>query len=389
MKFLEFIDPDWIAKKTHELVAIRSQTLSEHEISEFYASELESLGLVVERRLVSNGRFNVYAKLEGTQSHKSLIFNGHLDTIPIGGAWPPRITEDKVFGRGAEDMKGGMAALLAMIRSFKLSNIELQGDLWITAVVGHEDAEAEKDGPRALCEDINSGKISGDAILIVEGDSELWTMSTGSAVFQIILHSKLGGTHTSNISMSENPIRFLGKIIDALVKLQEQMDLGEKHRIVGSSKVDLGKIISGDYYNRTPTVSTIEGIIRWLPGTTLIETKNLLHGIIDPIATEGDLDLEIKFMLCREPFEVPADNYALRTAFSAIEKITGAKPEIIGKRIVGDANIFMEETGLSTFYYGPGYITAHSDEEWVSIAELTSLAKVLGCFAIDFLGEAK
>ena len=184
MKFLEFIDSDWIARKTHELVTIKSETLNEQEISQFFASELESLGLVVERRPISNGRFNVYAKLEGIQSHKSLILNGHLDTIPIGGAWPPRITEDKVFGRGSEDMKGGMAALLAMIRSFKLSNTELQGDLWITAVVGHEDAEAEKDGPRALCEDINSGKISGDAILIVEGDSELWTMSTGSAVFR-------------------------------------------------------------------------------------------------------------------------------------------------------------------------------------------------------------
>jgi acetylornithine deacetylase/succinyl-diaminopimelate desuccinylase-like protein len=257
MKFLQFIDSEWIADKTHELVAIKSETLSESEVCEFYACELESLGLVVERRLVSNGRFNVYAKLDGAKKQRSLILNGHLDTIPIGAAWPPRISTDKIFGRGAEDMKGGMAAILAMLRAFRMSETKLQGDLWITAVVGHEDAEAAKDGPLAMCKDINSGNISGDAILIVEGDSELWAMSTGSTVFQIILHSKLGGTHTNNISISQNPINFIGKIIAATVKLQEEMDLGEKHPLVGSPRVDLGKIISGDYYNRTPAISTI------------------------------------------------------------------------------------------------------------------------------------
>ena len=389
MKFLEHIDSDWIASKTHELVAIKSETLSEGEVCEFYASELESLGLVVERRYVSDGRFNVYAKLKGANSQKSLIFNGHLDTIPIGESWPPRISEDKIFGRGAEDMKGGMAALLAMLRAFNLSETKLQGDIWITAVVGHEDAEAEKDGPLAMCKDINSGKISGDAILIVEGDSELWAMSTGSTVFQITLHSKLGGTHTNNISFSQNPINFIGKIIEAIVKLQEEMDLGEKHPLVGSPRVDLGKINSGDYYNRTPETSTIEGIIRWLPGTTLGQTEALLHQIIDPIAQAGDLDVEIKFMLSREPFEVPADNFALQIASSAIVKTTGVVPKVIGKKIVGDANIFMPETGITTFYYGPGYKTAHSNEEWVSIAALSSLAKVLGNFAIDFLDEVE
>lgn len=389
MKFLEHIDSDWIARKTHELVAIKSETLSEIEVCEFYATELESLGLIVERRPIANGRFNVYAKLKGANSQKSLIFNGHLDTIPIGESWPPRISEDKIFGRGAEDMKGGMAALLAMLRAFNLSETKLQGDIWITAVVGHEDAEAEKDGPLVMCQDINSGKISGDAILIVEGDSELWAMSTGSTVFQITLHSKLGGTHTNNISISQNPINFIGKIIAAIVKLQEEMDLGEKHPLVGSPRVDLGKINSGDYYNRTPITSTIEGIIRWLPGTTLSQTVALLHKIVDPIAQEGDLDVEIKFKLSREPFEVPEDNFALQIASSAIEKTIGILPKIIGKKIVGDANIFMPETGITTFYYGPGYKTAHSNQEWVSIAALSSLSKVLGNFAIDFLDEVE
>lgn len=389
MKFLEYIDSSWIANKTHELVEIKSETLSEADICQFYASELESLGLIVERRPISNDRFNIYAKLPGTTSQNSLIFNGHLDTIPIGESWPPRVSAEKIFGRGAEDMKGGMAALLAMLYGFKMSKTKLRGDLWITAVVGHEDAEAEKDGPLAMCQDINLGTISGDAILIVEGDSELWTMSTGSSVFQIILHSKLGGTHTNNISMRQNPVYYIGKIIEAIVQLQERMDSGEKHPLVGSPRVDIGKIVSGDYYNRTPSVSTIEGIIRWLPGSTLKDTQDLLHRIIAPIAQEGDLDLEIEFTLSREPFEVPADNHALKIVSSAIERTTGIKPQIIGKRIVGDANIFMPKTGIPTFYYGPGYKTAHSNDEWVSISSLYSLAKVLGSIAIDFLEEEK
>ena len=97
------------------------------------------------------------------------MLNGHLDTIPVGDCPPARREGNRVYGRGATDMKGGMAAALATVKALIESGVELRGDLWLTAIVGHEEVEAQKDGPLALIADRNSGRIGGDRILIVEG----------------------------------------------------------------------------------------------------------------------------------------------------------------------------------------------------------------------------
>ena len=84
------------------------------------------------------------------------MLNGHLDTIPVGNCPPCYREGNRIYGRGATDMKGGMAAALAAVKAIKESGVQLQGDLWLTAVVGHEEPEAKKDGPRALIADLNN-----------------------------------------------------------------------------------------------------------------------------------------------------------------------------------------------------------------------------------------
>ena len=327
-RFFEYVEEDWIAQKTFDLVEVKSQTLAEAEICSVYATELESLGLEIFKRKVSDSRFNIYGRLAGTGSTRSLIFNGHLDTIPIGNSWPQRIDGSKIFGRGSEDMKGGLAALLAMVRAFKLSGTKLEGDLWIAAVVGHEDAEAAKDGPLAMCEDINLGVLRGDAIVIAEGDSELWTMSTGSGVFRILLKSNLEGTHTNNITFEINPIRFVARVIDSLYELQRRMDNGPSHPLAGKEKIDIGLVQAGDYYNRTPELSKIEGIIRWHPGKTEAEMRHLITELVSPIAKAGNLEFSVEFLMSREPFEISITDAVLQSALRSSEVVTGPKSRI-------------------------------------------------------------
>ncbi len=386
-RFYDFVDADWVAQKTLELVKTKSQTLEEAEICRIYAAELETVGLEVFKREVSDSRFNLYGKLTGLGSARSLIFNGHLDTIPIGKSWPPSIENSKIYGRGSEDMKGGLASLLAMVRAFNLSDTRLAGDLWIAAVVGHEDAEAHKDGPIAMCEDINRGLIKGDAIVIAEGDSELWTMSTGSGVFRIQLKSYLEGTHTNNITFEVNPIRFVAKVIKSLYALQQRMDRGPSHPLAGTERIDIGMVRAGDYYNRTPEISIIEGIVRWLPGKSEDDMKKIITDLVAPIAKEGQLAFSVEFFMSREPFDISISDPVLQAAARASVQATGREAKVIGKRIVGDANIFVSRTGVPAFYFGPGYQSAHSNNEWVSIYSLVTATKFYGSLALDYLGE--
>ena len=218
-----------IAQQAQAMVEIPSVTMDEAEVCQYYAAQLRELGFDVDLRRVNGDRYNIYTRLPGAGNGPSLMLNGHLDTIPIGDCVPCRREGDRLYGRGATDMKGAMAAKLGALRALKSCGVSLAGDLWLSAIVGHEEPEAEKDGPLALIEDFKRGRIGGDRILIGEGWNELWVMSMGSMVFNIELSSPRGGTHTTYVPFGENPIRFVGDLIQRITAYQEELDAGAQH----------------------------------------------------------------------------------------------------------------------------------------------------------------
>lgn len=383
---LASIDREWIARETAAMVGIPSVTMDEEAVCTHFRGRLEDLGLAVDVREVTPGRSNLYACIRGTGGGPSLALNGHLDTIPIGAAWPFRRVGDRLHGRGTEDMKGAMVAMLAAAKALRESEVRLKGDLWLTAVVGHEEAEARKDGPRALVDDVKSGRLPCGRILIVEGDQSLWVMSMGSAVFSITLESGLGGAHTNNVAFGRNPIRFMGELIGAIHALQDRLDAGAHHPLAGPERVDIGIAQAGDYHNRTPLRCYLEGTRRWMPGKTVHDVMAEIEAIARPIAEAGVLKLSIAHAMDREPFEVAGDDPAVMAVREAATRVTGVAPPVIGRRIVGDANIYVNGCGTPAFYYGPAYRTAHSDNEWVDLADLEICARVYAATAIRYCG---
>ena len=380
------VDGEWIARQAQTLVEIPSVTLQEAEVCQYYASQLRELGFAVDQRQVSSGRYNLYARLPGVGNGPSLMLNGHLDTIPIGDCVPCRRDGDRLYGRGATDMKGAMAAMLGALRALKAADIGLAGDLWLTAIVGHEEPEAEKDGPLALIEDRKSGRISGDRILIGEGWNELWVMSMGSMVFTIQLTSPRGGTHTTYVPFAENPIRFVGDLIQRTTTYQAELDAGALHPLAGAERIDLGMVEAGDYFNRTPVHCRLTGTRRWGPGVSADDILAELRALAAPFAEAGQLDLDVSMVHEREPFETPSDDAAVQAAAEAHHFVHGDQVSVAGKRIVGDANLFVNLGGVPSFYYGPSNDTAHSDGEWVSLTRLKQAAQVYALTAAGYCG---
>lgn len=381
-------DTEWMAQQTLTMCEIPSVTMDEAEMCLYYAKALRDLGLDVDVREVTPGRSNLYARIPGTGGGPTLALNGHVDTVPIHGAWPPRREGDLIYGRGTTDMKGPMAAVLGTARALVESGIRLKGDVVVSAVVGHEEAIARKDGPRAYIDDLNSGRTRADRIIIVEGQDEIWLMSMGSANFTITLTSDKGGTHTNNTPFGENPIRFMGELIGAVNRRQQQMDAGDRHPLAGPERIDLGVAQAGDLYNRTPTHCTLIGTRRWMPGRTVTDITRELHELVRPFAEAGKLGLDIRIEQDREPFETPVDDPAVQAVMAAAERITGARPGIVGRRIVGDANLYVPGTGIPTFYYGASNHTAHADVEWVSAERIARSAQVYLATAALYCGVA-
>ena len=380
------VDGEWIAQQAQALVEIPSVTMQEAEVCQYYAAQLRELGFSVDQRRVTDGRYNLYARLPGAGNGPSLMLNGHLDTIPRGDCVPCRREGDRLYGRGATDMKGAMAAMLGALRALKAADITLGGDLWLTAIVGHEEPEAGKDGPLALIEDRKSGRIGGDKILIGEGWNELWVMSMGSMVFTIQLTSQRGGTHTTHVPFAENPIRFVGDLIQRITAFQEELDTGAAHPLAGPERIDLGMVQAGDYFNRTPVACRLTGTRRWGPGVRAEDILAELRDLAAPFAEAGQLELEVSMVHEREPFETPGDDPAVQAVAQAHDFVHGDQVSVAGKRIVGDANLYVNLGGVPSFYYGPSNDTAHSDGEWVSLTRLKQAAQVYALTAAGYCG---
>lgn len=383
---LASIDAEWIADRASTMIQIPSVTMNEKEICAYFVAQLEDMGLPVDVREVTPGRNNLYARIPGTGGGPSLALNGHLDTIPIGSAWPCRRVGNRIHGRGAEDMKGAMAAMLAAGRALIENGVRLKGDLWLTAVVGHEEPEARKDGPLAFVADVKSSRLPCDRILIVEGDQSLWVMSMGSTVFSITMDSDRGGTHTNNVPFADSPIRYMGDLIREFCTLQSRLDAGARHHLAGPERIDLGIARAGDYHNRTPLKIYVEGTRRWMPGKTVDDVMAEIESIAAPIARAGGLKLSVSHEMEREPFEIPAQDPAVLAVKAAARQVLGRDPEVVGRRVVGDANIYVHGCGVPSFYFGPGYKTAHSDDESVDLADLCMVARVCATAAIRYCG---
>jgi len=181
------IDRDGIARDTLDFVRIESETGTEGKGSEVFAHLLRREGLEPEFDAVAPSRPNVYARLTGTkcESERALMFNGHVDTIPVGNCDAPSFDGEWIIGRGAEDMKGGLVAMVHAASAIRKMGLTLAGHLTLTAVVGHETPVGNKEGAKRLIALVRAGDLPATGMIIVEGPKAIWAASPGSVILHL------------------------------------------------------------------------------------------------------------------------------------------------------------------------------------------------------------
>jgi acetylornithine deacetylase/succinyl-diaminopimelate desuccinylase-like protein len=147
-------------------------------------------------------------------------------------------------------------------------------------------------------------------------------------------------------------------------------------------------IEAGDYVNRLPTPIRILGTWRWMPGKTQSLIREALASLCARLAEQSGLSFDFSLDATREPFETPASHPIVQAFSTAGERLTGHAPPQIGMALVGDANLFANEAGVPTIYYGPAHETAHSDYERVSIDRLAHCATMYALAVVEFCGVA-
>jgi succinyl-diaminopimelate desuccinylase len=383
---LTHIDPEAIARDALDFVAVRSETGAEGPGSEFLAALLEREGFAVTRDEVEPGRPNIQAWLRGTGAGRRLLFNGHTDTIPIGRSTPPGRDGDWIVGRGAEDMKGGLVAMVHAASALRKAGVALAGDVGLSGVIGHETPVGKKEGPRRLIQQLNNGTVQADAIVIVEGPCALWTASLGSMIYHVTIASPQGQIHTIQVPFLRNPALWVGRVLTAFEAFEQQFALAPAHPLCGREQLNVGIVAAGDYPNRLPTPARITGTWRWTPGKTQAQVLGALQALCEDLARESGLTITCEAEAAREPFETPLAHPIVQAFDAAGQQVLGAPVKKIGMALVGDANLYANEAGVPTVYYGPAYQTAHSDDERVSVTQLAHCARMYALAALAFCG---
>ena len=361
---------DAVVDLTSRLVAIDSVNPSlvpggagEAEIAGFVAGWAAEAGLEAQFLEATPGRPSVLVRAPGSGGGRTLLLCAHLDTVGVEGmAAPhvPRVDGDRLHGRGAYDMKAGLAAALLACRA--AAGRSLAGDIVVAAVADEEHASLGVQ--EAL------GAVRADAAVVTEPtELEVVVAHKGFVWAEIEVAGR--AAHGSRPHLGVDAIVKAGPVLTALGELDAA--LGERtHPLLGRGSVHASLIAGGIELSSYPPSCTISLERRTLPGETAAGVAAELAAIL----AHEELVAEQRTLLVREPFEVDPAAPVVEAVRGAAAEVLGSAPTIGGASYWADA-AFIAAAGIPTVMFGPSGEGAHAIEEWVSIADTEAVTRTL------------
>jgi len=364
-----------VAGLTARLVAIDSVNPSlvdggagEGEIAAFVAGWAREHGLVAEVLEETAGRPTVLVRAPGIGHGSDLLLCGHLDTVNVEDMTDPhtpRIDGDRLYGRGAYDMKAGVAAALIACR--EAAALGLAGDVIVAAVADEEHASLG-------VQEALRGLRAGAAIVTEPTELELIVAHKGFVWAEVEVTGR--AAHGSRPQLGVDAIVKAGPVLTALGELDEALG-ARTHALLGRGSVHASVIEGGVELSSYPARCAVGLERRTLPGETAADVEAELDALLDRCrAADPALDADRRVLLAREPFEVARDARVVTAVSAAAKAVLGAPPAIGGASYWADA-AFIAAAGIPTVMFGPGGEGAHAVEEWVSIADTAAVARTL------------
>ncbi|MHB8294614.1 MAG: M20 family metallopeptidase [Acidimicrobiales bacterium] len=382
-KALDAVDGGRLLAETLRLVTVASPTGGEEQFARCYAESLEQLGLLVALDWEWAGSPSVVAWWRGVGGGPTLQLDGHTDTIGIPHRAPELDTVGKlVRGRGAADMKGGLAGVLEAIRALRDSGIVLRGDVLVTAHGMHEAPSGDQRTLRSL---LRKG-VAGDAAVIVElAHEELPIGARGMSIFKIRALSEGDALHEVELSdPGANPLSVVSKLLARLERRASELRRMALP-VVGADSIFIGQVHGGDFYNRVPTQAEVVGTWRYAAPISVETVRDELATLCTELAEASGLSLELDLQEVGAPYLIDGSEPVVLAVQRAYRAVMGTNLPIAGALAVGNATDFVRY-GIPAVYHGVNQSSAHSDDEYVGEADLVRAAKVYAASMMEFCG---
>lgn len=357
-----------VVETAREMVRQDSITGDEHELARWLHDRLAKTGAEVDLQPVEGYGPNVVARSPG--DGPTVILNGHLDTVPVQGAWTRNPFEGetdggKLYGLGACDMKGGDACI---VEAFEAVHDATDLDLWLVATT---DEEGHCQGAYRFFE---AHEPDADLVIIPESTDEDVTLGArGRIAFEIAVQGT--GGHGAHPGDNINAIAEAAKVIQGL----DDLPLADHPTLPPATAAPLA-IEGGNYSLSVPDEVTIVLDRHLVPPETTETATDDLRELLDglDLAVGYELDLVERPTPFLEPYELSGNEPLVSDLLAFHGEHLHAEPEIDYAKSVGDFNVFAQHA--PTVVYGPEGGNLHKGDEWVSTDSLYRVAGFLEAF---------
>jgi acetylornithine deacetylase/succinyl-diaminopimelate desuccinylase-like protein len=365
---------------------------------------LEALGLFgAEIKARTPERPNVLFRLSGDPKGPTLMYNGHLDTKPIGdrSQWrtdPLRgeVINGQLYGLGIGDMKGGVAAMVYAAAALRAAGVPLGGSLLLAFTADEEAGSAY--GADYL---VQERLVRADAALLGEpaGVHKEWEgiylISRGVTCFRIKVRGTQMHSSVAGLLPAVNASAKMAHVLWRMEReLQPRIQCPRHAWSTQGAKVNVGVMVQGGvFWGVYPGYAEFSTDLRTMPGMTQAGVRRDVEAFLDELRSEDPaLQVELEFepppLGWIEPSEIAADHLVVRALQQATARVFGTSPPLSAYPATTDAPKFQIGLGIPTVAaFGPGRLPlAHSPHEHIAVESLVQAAQVYALCALHFLG---
>ena len=379
------IDTDYTTRVLQDLVRINSvnprldgSAPGEREIAEYVGAAMAAIGAEVCYHEPEPGRVSVVARLRGSRPGRSLMLNAHADTVDVGGMESPfsgEIRDGRLYGRGAFDMKGGLAAMIGAVKALADAGRPHGGDILLAAVADEEYASLGT-------EDLVT-RHRADAAIVTEPTAlDICLAHKGFAWFEVTTKGR--AAHGSRFDLGVDANMHMGRVLADLDALERDLRARTPHPLVGPPSLHAATIAGGSGLSTYAASCRLQIERRTIPGerreAVTAEVRDILRR---QASADAAFAADFGVLLVREPFEVSEDAAIVRALTDAATAVLGRRPAYVGQTPWMDAAL-LAAAGAETVVMGATGAGAHAKEEWVELDSVHQLARCLAEAAVRY-----